>query len=249
MPKSKKRKQKPTSRGPTRGANADLALLQALMAKAGREAFSGMLEEPMPEVRPVPERTRGFRVRLDLLYAKPPIWRRLDLPGDLRLDELHEVLQVAMGWYGGHLHQFSVGMDRRTRASFVTAFDIEEGDEGVAEDRVRLDQVVAEPGDRLFYDYDFGDGWEHALVVEEVLDEPPPSPVCLKGKMACPPEDCGGLGGYEELADWVRGGCDPRATPMGLDADEMRDWLPPGWHPDRFSVAEINAALATLSAG
>ena len=84
----------------------------------------------------------------------------------------------------------------------------------------------------------------NVLVVEDVLDDPPSAPACLAGKMACPPEDCGGLGGYEELAAWVRGGYDPRATPMGLGAQEMRDWLPRGWHPDRFSVTETNDALA-----
>lgn len=209
--------------------------------------FGGMLEERMPEVREAPEQVRGFRVRVDLMYAKPPIWRRLDLPGDLMLDELHAVLQVAMGWEDGHLHRFGVGSDRRTRAYFVTAFDRSEGDHGIAEGDVRLDQVVTGQGDRLFYDYDFGDGWEHVLVVEEVLVDPPAASVCLKGKMACPPEDCGGLGGYEELADWVRGGYDPRATPMGLGADEMREWLPRDWHPDRFSVEETNDALAALT--
>ncbi|WP_135358048.1 plasmid pRiA4b ORF-3 family protein, partial [Mycolicibacterium sp. NCC-Tsukiji] len=163
---------------------------------------------------------------------------------DLVLDELHDVLQVAMGWQDGHLHKFGVGADRRTRAYFVTRFDLSEGDDGLVEDGVRLDQVVSGKGDRLFYDYDFGDGWEHVLVVEDVLDDPPSAPACLAGKMACPPEDCGGLGGYEELAAWVRGGYDPRATPMGLGAQEMRDWLPRGWHPDRFSVTETNDALA-----
>lgn len=241
-----KKKQKRTSSASEAGA--DLALLQKLMANAGRDMFAGVFDDPTPEVREVPERTRGFRVRIDLMYAKPPIWRRLDLPGDLTLDELHDMLQVAMGWTGGHLHKFGVGVDRRTRAFFVTDFDLSEGDEGVAEDDVRLDQVVSAKGDRFFYDYDFGDGWEHVLVVEEVLDDPPPAPVCLKGKMACPPEDCGGLGGYEELADWVRGGYEPQATPMGLDAGEMRGWLPPDWHPDRFSVEEVNDALAALNA-
>lgn len=230
-------------------AGADLVLLQKLMANAGSDMFAGMVDEPTPEVREVPERARGFRVRVDLMYAKPPIWRRLDLPGDLMLDELHVVLQVAMGWENGHLHKFGVGVERRTRAYFVTGFDLSEGDEGVAEDDVRLDQVVSTKGDRLFYDYDFGDGWEHVLVVEDVLDDPPPIPVCLKGKMACPPEDCGGLGGYEELADWVRGGYEPRATPMGLGAEEMRDWLPQQWHPDRFSVDETNNALAAPTVG
>ena len=238
----KKRKSKRKSG--VSGGGVDLVLLQQLMADAGRDVFAGVLDEPVPEVRAVPERVRGFRVRLDLMYAKPPIWRRLDLPGDLMLDELHVVLQVAMGWQDGHLHKFGVGADRRTRAYFVTGFDLSEGDEGVVEDSVRLDQVVSDKGERLFYDYDFGDGWEHVLVVEDVLDDPPSAPVCLAGKMACPPEDCGGLGGYEELAAWVRGGYDPRATPMGLGAQEMRDWLPRGWHPDRFSVTETNDALA-----
>lgn len=244
VPKKKRKRKSGVSR-----AGADLALLQALMANASRGVFAGMLDEPTPEVAEVPDRVRGFRVRVDLMYARPPIWRRLDLPGDLMLDELHVVLQVAMGWQGGHLHKFGVGADRRTRAYFVTGFDLSEGDEGLAEDDVRLDQVVSAKGDRLFYDYDFGDGWEHVLVVEDVLDDPPPAPVCLKGKMACPPEDCGGLGGYEELAGWVRGGYDPRTTPMGLGAEEMRDWLPQDWHPDRFSVDETNDALAALTAG
>ena len=237
-------KRKSKRKSAVSGGGVDLSMLQQLMADAGRDLFAGVFDEPTPEVGAVPERVRGFRVRVDLMYAKPPIWRRLVLPGDLVLDELHDVLQVAMGWQDGHLHKFGVGADRRTRAYFVTRFDLSEGDDGLVEDGVRLDQVVSGKGDRLFYDYDFGDGWEHVLVVEDVFDDPPPVPVCLTGKMACPPEDCGGLGGYEELAAWVRGGDDPRATPMGLGAQEMRDWLPRGWHPDLFSVAETNDALA-----
>lgn len=237
-------KKKQTKISGVSAPSAGVALLQQLVANAGRDMFAGVFDEPTPEVLAAPDRLRGFRVRLDLMYAKPPIWRRLDLPGDLMLDELHAVLQVAMGWWDEHLHKFGVGTDRRTRAYFLSGFDLDEGDEGVAEEEVRLDQVVSATGDRLFYDYDFGDGWQHVLVVEEVLDEPPTAPVCLKGKMACPPEDCGGLGGYEELADWVRGGYDPRAVPMGLGAEEMREWLPEDWHPDHFSVEETNAALA-----
>lgn len=215
---------------------AELTLLQKLMADRTRDRFAGKFDVPAPEVR-------GFRARVDLMYAKPPIWRRLDLPGDLMLGELHVVLQIAMGWENGHLHRFGVGADRRTRAYFVSEFEL---NEGVAEDEVRLDQVVTAPGDRLFYDYDFGDGWEHVLVVEEVFDDPPPVPVCLNGRLACPPEDCGGLGGYEEIAAWVRDGYDRRATPNGLGSEEMRDWLPQDWHPDRFSVDETNDALAAL---
>jgi hypothetical protein len=205
-----------------------------------------MFDEPIPEIRPAPKHVRGYRVRLDLMYAKPPIWRRLDLPGDLRLDEVHVVVQVAMGWEDGHLHKFGLGKDRRRRAYFLSGFDLEEGDEGIDEAEVRLDQVLVKKGDQLFYDYDFGDGWEHLIAVEEALDEPPAVPICHKGKMACPPEDSGGLGGYWELAEWVRGGYDPRSVPMGVSAEEMREWLPSGWHPDHFSVEETNEALAAL---
>ena len=187
------------------GGSVDLALLQKLMADAGRDAFAGVFDEPVPEVGAVPERARGFRVRVDLMYAKPPIWRRLDLPSDLGLDELHVVLQVVMGWQDAHLHKFGVGTDRRTCAYFVTGFDLSEGDEGVAEDSVRLDQVLSDTDDRLFYDYDFGDGWEHVLVVEDLFDDPPPAPVCVKGKMACPPEGLwrpGRLCGVSCLGSW-----------------------------------------------
>src|SRR5436190_2499692 len=84
VPKKKRKRKSGVSR-----AGADLVLLQKLMADAGRDMVVGMFDEPTPEVREVPERARGFRVRVDLMYAKPPIWRRLDLPGDLMLDELH----------------------------------------------------------------------------------------------------------------------------------------------------------------
>lgn len=104
VPKKKRKRKSGVSR-----AGADLALLQQVMANAGREVFAGMFDEPTPEVREAPERARGFRLRVDLMHAEPPIWRRLDLPGDLMLDELHVVLQVAMGWEDGHLHKFGVG--------------------------------------------------------------------------------------------------------------------------------------------
>lgn len=106
-------------------------MTQQLNADASRDVFAGVFDEPTPKVRAVPERARGLGVRVDLIYAKPPIWRRLDLPGDLMLDELHVVLQIAMDWQDGHLHQFDVGPDRRTRAYFVTGFDLSQGDEGV----------------------------------------------------------------------------------------------------------------------
>ena len=190
------------------------ALLKALLSGQVSSIFEKLQVEPT--LRPVPTEVRGFRVRLNLHGSKPPVWRRLELPGDLTLQRLHDVIQAAMGWYNSHLHRFRTGNDHRSPC-FVTNFDLDEGEDGVLEDDVRLDQLVAAEGDELWYEYDFGDGWDHKLRVEAVLDEPPTRVRCTGGRMACPPEDCGGIGGYEELAAWVRSGYDDALLPGNFD--------------------------------
>nr|WP_257909677.1 plasmid pRiA4b ORF-3 family protein [Janibacter limosus] len=208
-----------------------------------------LLEEPRPEMLAVPDITRGFRVRLDLRGTKPPVWRRLELPGDLTLPGLHEVIRAAMGWTDSHLHRFRTGVDRRS-PYFVTGFDLTEGEDGVLEDDVRPDQLVAAKGDRLGYEYDFGDDWDHVLTVEEVPDAPPSRPRCTGGRLACPPEDCGGIGGHDQLAQWVRSGHDDALLPPVFeDSTQAHMWLPPDWHPDAFDLNEADDALAIVSAG
>lgn len=218
-------------------------LLNALLS--GR--VSGIFEK-LPSVEPalrsVPTEACGFRVRLDLRGATPPVWRRLELPGDLTLPRLHDVIQAAMGWTDSHLHRFRTGSDHRS-PQFVTAFDLDEGEDGVPEDDVRLDQLVAVAGDALWYEYDFGDGWDHVLTVEEILDDPPARARCTGGRMACPPEDCGGIGGYGGLARWVRSGYDDDLLPDSFEGSaHAHDWLPIDWHPDHFELDEVNGALS-----
>lgn len=220
------------------------ALLEALMSGRVTSILDKLKRDEAPTLLPVPTAARGFRVRLDLHGAKPPVWRRLELPGDLTLLRLHDVIQASMGWTNSHLHRFRTGRDHRS-PYFLTHFDLEEGDEGTLEDDVRLDQLVAEQGDEVWYEYDFGDGWDHRLVVEEVLEEPPPTAHCTGGRMACPPEDCGGVGGYKELAAWARSGYDDAQLPGVFDnAEHAHEWLPVDWQPDRFEIEEANAALA-----
>jgi hypothetical protein len=202
----------------------------------------------VPRLRPVPERAQGFRIRLDLLHTKPPVWRRIEVAGNLTLPRLHDVLQMAMGWTDSHLHRFRTG-DEHNAPEFLTQFDLDDGEEGRLEDNVRLDQIVAAEGDLLWYDYDFGDGWEHVLRVEAVLDTPPKASTCITGKLACPPEDCGGIWGYSELAAWVRSDYDDVLRPEFFDSSEDgRAWLPDGWHPDRFDLDETNKLIAAVTA-
>ncbi len=226
------------------------ALLEALMSGQVSSILDKLQRVEAPTLLPVPDEVRGFRVRLDLHGATPPVWRRLELPGDLRLPRLHDVIQAAMGWSDSHLHRFRTGSDHGS-PYFVTQLDLDEGEDedGTLEDDVRLDQLVAEKADELWYEYDFGDGWDHRLVVEAVLGDRPSTARCTGGRKACPPEDCGGLGGYEELAAWVRSGHDDAQLPGVFDdADHARDWLPIDWHPDHFDVAETNDAIAVAVA-
>ncbi|MGO4597482.1 plasmid pRiA4b ORF-3 family protein [Terrabacter sp. 2RAF25] len=213
-----------------------------------------------PEIPPPPDVASLLTLRVVLDGTEPEVWRRLMIPGDLLLDCVHDVLQQVMGWTDSHLHQFSLGPPY-VSPKFLTAYDIEEGDEGAAETDVRLDQVLREPGDELTYEYDFGDGWTHTIVLEQVERQAPDAGgdaeakpgrtayaiACLAGERACPPENIGGVPGYEEVAEWVRGGEDPAHVPNGLTSREMRAWLPTGWHPDEFDLEDTNAALARLA--
>jgi hypothetical protein len=230
------------------GSAESRALLEGLLDGRVSSLLEKLQAVEAPRLLPVPAEVRGFRVRLDLSGAEPPVWRRLELPGDLDLPALHDVIQSAMGWYDCHLHRFRTGSDPRA-PGFVTNFDVEEGEEGTLEDGVRLDQLVAQQGDQLWYEYDFGDGWEHRLVVEAVLDEPPAAPRCTGGRMACPPEDCGGIGGYQELAAWVRSGYDAAHLPAAFDGPaHAHSWLPDDWDPDAFDPARVDLALAAAAA-
>ena len=133
------------------------ALLDALLSGRVSSILEGLDSSAEPVLRPPPSEVAGFRVRLDLHGAKPPVWRRLELPGNLTLPQVHDLIQAAMGWTNSHLHRFRTGRDHRS-PSFVTTFDLDEGEDGVLEDDVRLDQLVAAEGDAIWYEYDFGDG-------------------------------------------------------------------------------------------
>lgn len=217
---------------------------------ADRLAFA---ENPPIELPPTPSAASLDTLHVSLRETSPEVWRRLRVRSDLRLPQVHDVLQVAMGWTDTHLHRFVSGADEHGPYFLIDA-DLDEAETGTPEDEVRLDQVLREPGDELSYDYDFGDGWSHRVLLEAVeqlpvegSDDAEPGPWCVAGAGACPPEDCGGVHRYLEIADWARAGYDPAQVPDSGDdaeAEELRAWLPDGFDPDAFDIEEINAALA-----
>ena len=197
--------------------------------------------QQLPEAR---DEASVLTVRVDLDGTKPIVWRRLAIRSDLTATELHGILQAAMGWSDGHLHRFWVGPAKRlwTGPHLVNDLDEHEWDDDESrvaghEDAVEVDQLLRRPGDRLFYTYDFGDGWDHSITVESVrsaTDDDPPA-VCLDGRRACPLEDCGGPGGHNEIVAALTAG-----TPL---TEPLDTWVPPEWDPSEFDVDGTTNAL------
>ena len=174
-----------------------------------------------------------YQLKVDLFGAKPPIWRRLEVPADTSLARLHDIIQVAFGWENSHMHVFETAYG---------AFGIADRELGHrAEAPVTLEQVAPDAGDQLQYTYDFGDDWTHEILVEKVLErEPGAYPRCTGGRQAAPPEDCGGIWGYAELVEVL-------SDPGHPEHGDRLEWLglesAADFQPARFDADEITRAL------
>jgi len=188
---------------------------------------------PTKKMPPPPE---IYQVKVTLLGASPPIWRRLLVSADLTLAQLHNVLQAAMGWEDCHLHEFRIG---QRRFGIPNPEDRLMGMPPVSNERtVPLSTVLGRIGAKAVYTYDFGDTWEHAIVLEKRLPADPnlTYPLCTAGRRACPPEDCGGIGGFYDLLDVI-------SDPSHDRHEEMRDWLGDDFDPVAFSLDDVNRKL------
>lgn len=206
--------------------------------------LAGSAGDPFDAVAPLPARRAEadppapvYRIKIGLRGAKPPIWRRIEVPGDIGLDRLHAVIQIAFDWDDSHLHVFETPYGR-----FGTA-DVELGHHDAAS--VTLEQVAPAERNKIRYSYDFGDDWQHDIVVEKLLapDLTGACPRCTGGWRAAPPEDCGGIWGYAGLVETLN---DPAAPEHAqrlewLGLDDATDF-----DPDRFDAEAVTRALANL---
>ncbi|MGB9920185.1 MAG: plasmid pRiA4b ORF-3 family protein [Moorellales bacterium] len=170
--------------------------------------------------------------KVTLKGIRPPIWRRFQAPNHITLYKLHLVLQEVMGWLNCHLYHFVIGGVEYGDP------DPDFGDAEVNAKRVTLWQVLPEPKAKFLYEYDFGDGWQHEVVLEKVL---PPAqgvryPVCLGGAGACPPEDCGGPWGYRRMLEIL-------SDPGHEEYQETVEWVGGGFDPEAFDLEDINWRL------
>lgn len=183
--------------------------------------------------RTSPAAADALQLKVTLRNARPPIWRRVMVPSDMPLDRLHDVLQIAMGWTDSHLHAFVAGGTSYMPAS-VEEFG---GPPGIDERSVTVGELLTRPKDRMLYEYDFGDDWEHDVVVEKVLKggATPDLPRVIDGRRACPPEDVGGSPGYAEYLQAI-------ANPRHPGHVDMLEWGGE-FDPEAWDLAAAEAAL------
>ncbi len=191
----------------------------------------------MPSRLQKPSQT--YQIKITLRDSRPPVWRRIQVRNDITLAELHKVLQAVMGGTDTHLHQIVIGdkyycvPDEEEEIGFSKTED---------ESKYKLGDLVLRENSQFAYDYDFGDNWEHVLLVEKIL--PPQqdmcSPVCLAGARACPPEDVGGIGGFEDFLKAI-------GDPQHPEHKELLEWIGGEFDAEAFDVDEVNEILREMT--
>lgn len=173
-----------------------------------------------------------YQLKIVLRDTKPPMWRRIEMPGSTRLDHLHLMIQAAMGWYNCHLHSFTIG--EATYGMYDDELDVDYEDER----EYRFHDVVGGENIKFTYTYDFGDNWEHDVLVEKIA---PPSagvmyPRCTDGARACPPEDVGSTCGYAEFLKAIR-------SPKHEEHDSFLEWVGGKFDSGAFDVGEADGSV------
>lgn len=179
-----------------------------------------------------------YQLKITLRGVQPPIWRRVQVCSDGTLGHLHWVIQFAMGWTNSHLHSFSI----QGQAYSMPMPDLGLDDLDMRDEQpVKLSKVILGEKFKFFYIYDFGDSWEHEVLVEKVLPAESDAryPRCLKAKRACPPEDCGGIWGYQELLEAIQ-------DPDHPEHESLLEWIGGSFDPEDAELDEINSLLKTI---
>lgn len=190
--------------------------------------FSGKLE-CLP-VLPV----RKYTLRIKLRGISPSIWRKIEVPSNVKLTSLAEIIITAMEWYNEHLHQFRT----KDKVYYATAQKDDDIDTNWGGD-FSINQLLKKEKDKVVFEYDFGDSWEHDIVLSKVEDYDKDEPHIVKlisGKRACPPEDCGGVWGYYDL-------CETMKHPYSKHARELKEWLGYKFDPEEFWLEDVQEEI------
>lgn len=176
-----------------------------------------------------------FQFKIALQGSKPRVYRTIHVEDNRTFYEFHHIIQISMGWLNYHLFQF------KTPDYFISDPSFFDYKEILDSKKVKLNQMFFEEGEKIQYEYDFGDGWIHSIRLEKILPIKlnQTYPVCIRGKRNCPPEDCGGIWNYQNLIEVIVDKKHP-------DYKEVQEWLGDDFDPDEFNIKQINEELKDL---
>jgi hypothetical protein len=177
--------------------------------------------------------SKVLRFKVELFEISPPIWRRIEVPGDYSFWDLHVAIQDAMGWTDSHLHAFEIEDAKLGRAE-IGIPDSEAKTPVITGWKRKLNKHFKNPGDHLIYEYDFGDSWRHSIVLESLslAETGIRYPRCVEGAGKCPPEDCGGPPGFEEFLEVI-------TDPGHEDHEDIMEWCGGSFDPDEFDPKAV----------
>jgi len=190
-----------------------------------------------PAKKQPPQAQVVYQFKITLLDSRPEIWRRILIP-DGSMDELHEAIQTAMGWTNSHLHQFEIG---RTRYGDPELLEDDWSDTKVTSTLdTRLSKLLGgkRPPKKIYYMYDFGDGWEHLIEFEGIqpAEKGKKYPCFIEGARACPPDDVGGVWGYAHFLEAIR-------DPQHEEHETYLEWIGGEFDPEELRPAEATQAM------
>ena len=187
---------------------------------------------------------KKYTLRIKLRGISPSIWRKIEVPSNVKLTSLAEIIITAMGWYNEHLHQFVT----KGRAEYYATAKKDDDDDFWGVRRLwggdyTIGHLLKAEKEKVTFEYDFGDGWEHDVTlskVEEYADEEQHTVELISGKRACPPEDCGGVWGYDDL-------CETMKHPRSKHAKELKEWLGYKFDPEEFWLEDAQEEIEAFN--
>jgi len=176
-----------------------------------------------------------YQIQIALKGSKPKIWRRVLVPSDLPVPDFHKIIQTTMGWTNSHLHHFAKGNQYYAPPAPEDDLWFESND--IDYTKMKINELLQSEKDKIEYEYDFGDGWRHNIVLEKILpyDETKTYPVCVAGKRNCPPEDCGGIWGYEAMLEALK-----HPNPESEDYQYYIELVGDNFDPEDFDKEIVN---------
>lgn len=174
-----------------------------------------------------------YQLKIELINVKSEIWRSIQVNSDISLNKLHHIVQICMGWTNSHLYSFIIDNIEYTVKEYDADFIKFADARNYSLEKLKID------GD-FEYVYDFGDNWEHRIEIEKEMDgKKLINPICLEGEGNCPPEDVGGIPGFEQFLEIMQDKSHP-------ERDSYIEWYGSEFDPTYLDLEKINAELANL---